>query len=134
MMITDNRKKTELLFHTSLASVFFAKESKREMIPKVSKKSGNSTWLPPVSSSHLSWMNYILGYWETRIYDYGGFVHPLWKMSKYKGKLQNWKRPVSLTLILCKILDHVIKDLVREHLENKMMTSKIHPGFTKSIS
>ena len=59
-------------------------------------------------------------------------VIPLFKKGK-KDKCENY-RPVSLTCIVCKILESIIKDMLVDHLERYKLLEDSQHGFTKSRS
>ncbi len=59
-------------------------------------------------------------------------VTPIFKKGS-KADPANY-RPVSLTSIICKLLERIISDAITQHLENNLLTCKEQHGFTKGKS
>jgi hypothetical protein len=59
-------------------------------------------------------------------------ISPIYKKGDRK-QAQNY-RPVSLTSIICKLLERLVVDQIREHLENNYLASKEQHGFTTGKS
>ena len=60
------------------------------------------------------------------------FVQPIHKKGN-KSEAQNY-RPISLTCICCKLLEHIIRTSITEHLENNNILSDTQHGFRKQRS
>lgn len=60
------------------------------------------------------------------------FVTLLFKKGDHSKPPNYW--PVSLTLICCKILEHIIFSVAMKHLETNSVLAESHHGFSKSHS
>ena len=61
-------------------------------------------------------------------------VTPLFKgRNKNRSKAENY-RPISLTSVTCKILEHIIHSHIMSHLENQQLLSNTQHGFRKNRS
>ena len=60
------------------------------------------------------------------------FVAPVFKKGS-KNLAENY-RPVSLTCVCCKLLEHIISSHIRSHLDNHSILTKLQHGFRKYFS
>ena len=60
------------------------------------------------------------------------FVSPIFKKG-YRSDPYNY-RPISLTSVLCKTLEHIIYSNVMSHLEEHSLLSDLQHGFRKGFS
>jgi len=58
-------------------------------------------------------------------------VTPIFKKGK-KSEASNY-RPVSLTSVLCRVMESIIKDSLTEHLERNTLIKNSQHGFRKNV-